>query len=231
MRGKLKINIFTETHGRLLFIWVLSVFCFSFVLPIQQYSYWILLWKLNREAEFVLFFSEKFCRLLCPVNSLVTPTGAGDGAVTGAGLCTLGETVIISFVVSVTRNRHHRAFRSCQPSVFRESDSPTPNFMKQPVLEEAPVLEHNFHPAFLFFIHRPDESSRCQNYRTLLERPTPSWHFTVEYLLQIHTFQGFLWSCWDETGSCWIHGYSPPPSHTCQSPCPLHNDQREAWLQ
>lgn len=110
------------------------------------------------KAAFVLFLSEKYCRVPCSMKSIITSTITEDRAVPGAAfaLHSVGEGIIKSFVLSVTRYRHRCAFHSCQPQCV-QSDSP-----KHPetTSREGGHPLKNFHPAFLFLSQRPEEG-RC----------------------------------------------------------------------
>lgn len=89
----------------------------------------------------------------------------------GFALHTVGETIIKSFVLSVTQNRHHCAPHSCQHlSVFRESDFP--KHCEKVLLEEATHLEYNFHHALSPSSTHLMTAAGVQNYRTLLKRHT-----------------------------------------------------------
>lgn len=89
------------------------------------------------KAAFILFLSEKYCRVSCSMKSVITSTITEDRAVPSVAfaLHPVGEAIIKSFVLSVTRYRHHCACHSCQLQ-WTESQTP-PNTLKQPFLEEA----------------------------------------------------------------------------------------------
>ena len=119
-----------------------------------------------------------------------------------------GETIIKSFVLNVTKNRHHCASQSFQHlPVFRVRLSQT--LRNSLSWMRLLILEYNFHYASSTGLIR---EAGVQNYKTLLERPTKCWVFTVKQLLPT-CFWRLLWACWFETGFCLIYVCPPSSSH------------------
>lgn len=108
------------------------------------------------------FSSEKYCRLLGSMNSIIISTITEDWTVTGVGFRR----------AHCGWDHHQKLCSQCHQKQTLLCASPLAtlecvqsqtlqNIVKQPLLEEATHLEYNFHHGFVSLIRTPDESSRC----------------------------------------------------------------------